>query len=319
MTTATLRSNSKGRTSKTRKPARTADGVLPMHGEKNDKLDFRAVLVDALTVPGKLSNAYSLFYKYSFLNMILVYIQTGRLEPIGNFKFWTEKLGRKIVSGPGSALFINHPYPVYKRDEAGNIVVKDGRKVIAFMRFYPKASVFQLSQTDGPELVLPDLPDWDKDVALKELDIEEVPFSHHDGNVQGYSAGRKLALNPVAASPFKTLIHEMAHIVLGHTDEDNIREYQRHRGIREFQAEATALLVCKELDVEGFDDSASRAYIQSWLSRDGRGASDFLERQGVSGKVELIDDDVVREIFSAVDKILTAGRKRHFDKLAEIA
>lgn len=319
MTTTTAR-RAKGRTttaSKSRKPARTAEGVLPMHGENNDKLDFKAVLVEALSVPGKMSNAFSRFYRYSFLNMLLVFMQTGKLEPMGNFKFWTEKMGRKIVSGSGSALFVNHPYPVYKRDEAGNVVVIDGRKVIAFMRFYPKASVFQLFQTDGPELVLPELPDWNKDMALKSLDITEVPFSDGDGNVQGYSIERKLALNPVAAAPFKTLIHEIAHIVLGHTDRDSLKEYQQHRGIREFQAEATALLVCKELDVDGFDDSASRAYIQSWLSHDGRGASAFLKRQGLTGKAELIDDEVVREIFAATDKILVAGRKRHFEKLAE--
>jgi hypothetical protein len=290
-----------------------------MHGEDNDKLDFKAVLLAALTVPGQLSNAYSLFYKYSFLNMLLVYMQTGQLEPMGTFRFWTEKMGRKIVSGPGSALFVNHPYPVYKKDEAGRYVMVDGRKVIAYMRFFPKASVFQLFQTEGPELVLPELPDWNLDMALKSLDIVEVPFEGFDGNVQGYSIDRTMALNPVAAKPFKTAIHEMAHIVLGHTTPDELKEYQRHRGVREFQAEAVALLVCHELGIDSkdFDESASRAYIQTWLDQDGRGASAFLKRQGVSGGAELIDDEVVREIFSATDKILVAGRKRHFDKLAE--
>jgi hypothetical protein len=302
-------------TAATRKPARTAEGVLPMHGD--EKLDFKAVLLAALTVPGKMSNAYSRFYHYSFLNMVLVYMQTGKLEPVATFKKWVA-LGRNVVRGQ-KALFVNHPRPVYKRDEAGNTVLKDGKPVIAFTMFIPKATVFQLFQTDGPELQMPETPEWNKDEALKVLDIEEVKFSHSDGNTQGYSVNRTFALNPVAVSPFKTMIHELAHIVLGHTDKESLAEYQTHRGIKEFQAEAVALLVSRELEVEGFDESASRAYIQNWLGIDRGSVPDQLTWNDEIEDVDLVNDQVVREIFSVTEKILIAGRKRHFEKLAEQA
>jgi antirestriction protein ArdC len=291
---------------KSSKPRRTAEGKLPMNG---DDVDLRAVLLAALTVPGQLSKCYNRFHRYSFMNMVLVFMQTGRLEPMANFKKW-HALGRKVISGPGSALFVNHPlYNVYKRDEAGNILLdKDGHKIVAYKRYGPKATVFQLFQTDGPELTYPETPDWDRAQAVKELDLTEVPFADQDGNKQGYSQDRTFAINPVAEAPLKTAIHEWAHISFGHTTPDQLSKYREHRGIFEFQAEAVALLVCKELGVEGFDESASRAYIQNWL---GPQTGDFV-KDG-----ELVDDSVVRSIFSVTDKILVAGRKRHYDKLSE--
>lgn len=295
----------RGRKTYSSKPRRdVTQSNVPTNGE--GKLDLRAVLLAALTVPGKMSNAYSRFHRYSFMNMVLVFMQTGQLEPVATFNKW-KALGRMVSRGQ-KALWINHPRPVYKRDEAGNTVIVDGKKLIAFVMFEPKPTVFQLFQTEGPELTFPETPDWDKDQALDVLDIQQVGFKHSDGNTQGYSVDRKVALNPVAVAPLKTLIHEIAHVVLGHTDKDGLAEYAKHRGIKEFQAEAVALLVCRELEVEGFDESASRAYIQSWLAGS---ATDYIDGN------KLVDDSDVREIFSATDKILVAGRKRHFDKLAE--
>jgi hypothetical protein len=303
-TTATRRG---GKTYKSTKPRRDVTQTnLPVDGE--GKLDLVKVLLAALTVPGRMSNAFNRFHRYSFLNMLLVFMQTGRLEPVANFKKW-QSLGRKIISGKGSGLFIRHPKPVYKRDQAGNTVYgEDGKPVIAFTMFELRPTVFQLSQTDGPELEFPPTPDWDLELALESLDIQRVPFRKADGNIEGYAYERKLALNPVTVSPFETAIHEIAHIVLGHTSKDRSGDYAKHRGVMEFQAEAVALLVNRELDVDGYDEAASRAYIQSWL---GGTASDYVDGN------KLVDNDVVREIFSATDKILVAGRKRHYDKLAE--
>jgi hypothetical protein len=38
-----------------------------------------------------------------------------------------------------------------------------------------------------------------------------------NGNLQGYSFDRKFEVSPVAVYPMKTLLHELGHIVLGHT------------------------------------------------------------------------------------------------------
>ena len=58
----------------------------------------------------------------------------------------------------------------------------------------------------------------------------------------------------------------------------------------EFEAEATAFLVAKELELIEWDAAESRAYIQGWL-----------------GGAEVSADNITR-VFAAVNKILTAGR-----------
>lgn len=300
---------------KTRKPARVAPDTLPL---ADGKLDMVAMLIEALTMPGQMSQCYNRFHRYSFLNMVLVFMQTGRMEPLGTFNFWAKRMGRRIVSGPGSALFVNHPVFVPQRNEDGSPKIVDGKRVQKLVGFVPKPTVFQLSQTDGPELAMPELPEWSYAEALAALDITEVPFAHHDGNTQGYSTGRNLAVSPVAAAPMKTAMHEIAHIVLGHTavDADGAPQfdYANHRGVAEFQAEAVALLVCNELAIEGFDASASRAYIQHWL---GSHATDYVHHDDSIGDTALdVNDSTVRAIFSAVDKVLVAGRKSHYAKQA---
>ena len=58
----------------------------------------------------------------------------------------------------------------------------------------------------------------------------------------------------------------------------------------EFEAEATADLVAKELELIAWDPAESRAYIQTWL-----------------GGADVTEDNITR-VFAAVNKILTAGR-----------
>ena len=111
-----------------------------------------------------------------------------------------------------------------------------------------------------------------------------------NGNSQGFSFedgdGRHVAINPTAAYPAKTLLHELAHLMLGHCKQGD----HTHRGVAEFEAEATAYLVAKELELIEWDPAESRAYIQTWL-----------------GGREVGEDHITR-VFAAVNKILTAGR-----------
>ncbi len=70
------------------------------------------------------------------------------------------------------------------------------------------------------------LPEWDAERALAALDIEQIAFTETDGNCQGYAKKRQIAINPVAQLPHKTLFHEAAHVVLGHTTRSRLH---RHR------------------------------------------------------------------------------------------
>jgi antirestriction protein ArdC len=134
-----------------------------------------------------------------------------------------------------------------------------------------------------------ELPGWDVDTALSVLGIDRVAFTMVNGNAEGFSFedddGRHFAINPTAAYPAKTLLHELAHLVLGHCKGND----ETHRCVAEFEAEATAYLVAKELELIEWDAAESRAYIQTWL-----------------GGTEVTETAISR-VFAAVNKILAAG------------
>jgi Zn-dependent peptidase ImmA (M78 family) len=117
-----------------------------------------------------------------------------------------------------------------------------------------KARWFAISQTIGDEITPPRLPEWEAERALAALDIEQITFTDTDGNCQGYAKKRQIAINPVAQLPHKTLFHETAHVILGHTSEADFTDTERTpKNLREVEAEAVALLCCEALNLEGAD------------------------------------------------------------------
>lgn len=76
---------------------------------------------------------------------------------------------------------------------------------------------FVLSLTDGKPYEPVAVEAWWEDRALAGLGVTRIPFGHYDGKAQGYSAARReVAISWVAALPHKTLIHELAHVLLNH-------------------------------------------------------------------------------------------------------
>jgi antirestriction protein ArdC len=261
---------------------------------KTTDIDWRATLTEALNAPGALGNTYTRFYNYSFLNQIRLMMQ-GTREPVATYNRWQE-LGRQVRKG-SKAKVVLAPVLVGGdlKDASGNMVIGDDgkpRKRQILVGFRDSRSVFGYSDTDGDELPLVELPGWDVDTALAALNVDRVTFDMINGNAQGFSFeddnGRHVAINPTAAYPAKTLLHELAHLLLGHCQQGD----HTHRGVAEFEAEATAYLVAKELQLIEWDAAESRAYIQTWL-----------------GGAEVTEDNIT-PVFAAVNKILTAGRIR---------
>jgi hypothetical protein len=192
-------------------------------------------------------------------------------------------LGRTVLAGSKAFEIIVPIFARKPKDEEDEEAALIGFKAVR--------RIFTYSQTEGEELPPIQLPEWDLATALRTLNIRQVPFAALSGNLQGYSQGRDIAINPVAAHPEMTLFHEVGHVVLGHTTPEMIAEYEHHRGDMEFGAEGTAHLVMKELGrLTVVMASNSRAYIQDWL----RGARP--------------PDKAIRQVFAATDDILKAGR-----------
>jgi antirestriction factor ArdC-like protein len=168
---------------------------------------WSALLIEAVTKPGLIMKAYSVFHQYSVGNQILALVQCQmrglQPGPINTFPKWKD-LGRFVKRGE-RALTMCMPITCKRREE-------DSDEDHTFTSFVYKARWFVLSQTDGLELEPITVPQWDAERAISGLGIERIPFDHTDGNVQGFARKRQVAVNPLAQLPYKTLFHELGHL-----------------------------------------------------------------------------------------------------------
>lgn len=258
--------------------------------------DWSALLVEAVTKPGIISAAYSRFWNYSPGNQILAIVQCYQrsLEPgpINTFCGWRD-LGRFVRRGE-QAITLCMPVTVKQKVEKPptDSSPDDGTEcpVAQFTRFLYRPNWFVLSQTAGKEYVPTALPTWTEADALQVLSITHVPFTAVDGNALGYASQRHVAISPLADLPHKTLFHELAHVVLGHTQQATVMVDGAvlSRSTIEVEAEAVALICCESLGMPGADQA--RGYIQHWLG------------------TETITERTAQRIFKAADAVLKAGR-----------
>jgi hypothetical protein len=255
---------------------------------ENYQVQFRELLKRAVSEPGTISAAYSAFHDYSIGNQLAALFQcTLRKIPVGpisTLKNWNSK-GRYVKRGE-KAIWLCMPI-------TGKKTVKDevtGDETADHYTFFVwKPRWFVLAQTEGQEYK-PDavIGTWNRAKALETLKIEERPFEMVDGNCQGYSQHRVIAINPLAVNPIKTTIHEMAHVLCGHTTEGRVTDSEiTPRHLREAEAESVAFLVGSILGLENLSDC--RGYIQGWLQGDS------------------IPEKSAQKIFRVADQILKAG------------
>lgn len=288
---------------------RTHGAAAPQ--DRKEQPDWAELLVEAVTKPGIISAAYNRFWQYSMGNQLLAAWQCAmrriELGPIHTFKGWSG-LGRHVRRGE-KAITLCMPVQVKRKvkdqkieevrvgDGAERQLTGPGGEVPTSATsqmvtvFTYKPHWFALAQTEGADYVPVDVPEWSEAEALHSLHIDRVPFRHPDGNCQGYAAERRVAVSPIAALPHKTLFHELAHVLLGHTEEGNtLDDHDRTpRNLREVEAEAVAYICCESLNLAGAPES--RGYLQHWL-----GNQNIPERSA-------------QRIFKAADAILKAGRR----------
>ena len=257
---------------------------------------WSALLVEAVNKPGLIMEAYSAFHNYSIGNQILALVQCQLrgLEPgpINTFPGW-QALGRTVKRGERAVILCMPITRKVRDEETQQSEGEHGERT--FTSFMHKARWFAISQTIGDEFTPPRLPEWEAERALAALDIEQIAFTDTDGNCQGYAKKRQIAINPVAQLPHKTLFHETAHVILGHTSEADFTDTERTpKNLREVEAEAVAFLCCEALNLEGAD--YCRGYIQNWL----------CPAIGYNG--DAIPEKSAQKIFRAADQILRAGR-----------
>jgi antirestriction protein ArdC len=255
---------------------------------------WAALLERAVMEPGIISSAYFAFHEYSLGNCILAWSQAEErkiaLGPIATYAKW-QALRRQVRRGE-KAIWLCQPVTIKRKIDGTD----QDEEIIT--RFAYKPHWFFLAQTDGAEIPSAAIPGWDRTRALSNLDVTEEPFASLDGNCQGYAHHRTIAVSLVAAHPLKTFAHEVAHVILGHTTEQEQTDSElTPRTLREVEAEATAMLVCAALGLPGVE--LSRGYIQHW---------------NASG--EAIPERSCQRIFKAADQILKAGTTTPADTAA---
>lgn len=256
--------------------------------------NFEALLSEAISSPGLVHSSYRAFKNYSLGNRAWITSQMRQrdlpIEPVSTFKDWESK-GRKIKKGE-KALWMLMPVSYVKKGQES--LPESEREPGVF--FAAKPRWFSISQTEGQEL--PELDSKgtigaiDESSLLSQLDIAKVPFDSLDGNIQGWASKRTIAINPLAAMPEKTLFHEIAHVLLGHTEEGTFSHDEKTpKNLMEVEAESVAYLVLASLNVPGLE--YPRGYIQGWL-----------------GNGESIPEKSAKKIMNVADKILkTIERK----------
>jgi antirestriction protein ArdC len=245
---------------------------------QNNSNTWQQLLNEAVTKRGLLAAAYNAFHSYSTGNQVLAMVQCQQrgitAGPLATFPAWKDK-GRYVKKGEKALMLC---MPVTRKNEDDE----------TYTSFIYRNRWFVLSQTEGAEIEQPNPPTWDKSHALAELGITEIDFDLIDGNVMGYAKKRSIAISPLAFAPFKTLFHELAHVVLKHTEEADFSDTdQTPKSLREVEAECVALILCESLNLSGAD--YARGYIQNWLSG------------------EVIPEKSAQKIFRAADRILKAG------------
>lgn len=263
----------------------------PEAHQKATGVNFNELLARALTEPGILSKAYRRFHRFSLGNQLLAVIQLEErsmpLSPIASYSRWQE-LGRTVRKGE-KALSLFMPVTI-KHKEMDNSTGEEIETGKVYTRFMMKRHWFTLDQTEGAEYQEPiAIPTWSAEQALMKQGITEIPFAMVNGNVQGYAMEHSIAVSQLAEYPHKTRFHELAHVVLGHTNDAGCWDTASlSKQVKEAEAEGVAFILCSLLDLPG--QAESRGYIQNWL--DG----------------ENLPEKSAQRIFSAAQTILAAGK-----------
>ena len=221
----------------------------------------------------------SSFHDYSFNNVLLILAQRPDATAVAGYRAWQAK-GRQVRTGEhGIHIF---GYRLQKVTEADNHDDEpaEGENTGKTITRFPVLTVFDITQTDridgaaDPTALTHLLTGADDHGIVDRLTdhltgegwtVARRPLA---GGLNGYTdpAGQMIVLKDTLSAEHaaKTLIHETAHILLGHTE--NLADYAHHRGLAETEAESVAYVVA---GLTGFDTSNySIGYIAGWAHAD---------------------------------------------------
>lgn len=227
----------------------------------------------------------SKFHSYSLNNTILILCQKPDAKRVAGYKTW-QSLGRQVRKGEKS-IRILAPCPFKK-----TIKDDDGEEKVVMIPRYRVVGVFDISQTDGPDLPtiyngpLKDGVDGYEKLLGDLLSIcpVHVSFDDIEGGANGFfSPGENricVKKGMSEAQTIKTLIHEMAHQML------HGGKCLKDRETKEVEAESVAYTVCNWLGIE--TDDYSLSYVAGWSS-----GKDLKELRGSMEAIRVASKEMI--------------------------
>ncbi len=254
----------------------------------DDSLDTLAKAVDDVRASEAFRQYLAVqarFHRYSWHNSMLIAMQRPDATRVAGYKTW-QSLKRQVRKGEqGITIFAPCPW---KRE------TDDGETEQGI--FFRAVHVFDVGQTDGPELPDVDVPTIDTasdDLLANLRRVADqrgiaVTFAKLSGGLFGVSKGGTVDVDNThpTGQQAKTLAHELAHEALHKSKDALAGMLEKTRSIAELEAESVAYVVCTHfgLDVEV---RASR-YIALW-DGDAKALRASLERIANTAR-SLIDD-----------------------------
>ena len=241
-----------------------------METKEKFNVNYSDILKEVLTEKGAISECYSMFHSFSILNQFIACHQLKSMglpiKPIACKSLWNKRGMRIKTEHEGNAIWLR--MPVTKKYEE---IDAEGNEIESFRTFFNfKPNWYSLSQVETkngkkafirrPDANL-DLAKFNLDKVIADFDIKKIDYESTNGNCQGYCYPKEktFAVSELAENPFKTAIHEIAHIRLGHADVDDTRD------IKELEAESVAYIVLSVLGAENDVLEKMRGYIQNWF------------------------------------------------------
>jgi hypothetical protein len=212
---------------------------------------------EALTV---FLDAMAHFRNYSFGNVLLIARQKPDARNVAGMWAWNQ-LGRRVKRGEKGIAILAPMVAKARKDDVKSDGEDDNRpSLLGFRRVY----VWDESQTDGAALPELDKVTGEAGVYLDRLreyvNAQSITLEYNESIAPalGMAFGNTIRLLPgqTDAETFTTLVHELSHLMLKHTE----RHTATTKTVRETEAEAIAFVVGKAIGLT--TATASASYIQ---------------------------------------------------------
>jgi hypothetical protein len=201
------------------------------------------------------------FRNYSFGNVLLIARQKPQATHVAGMWSWNQ-LGRRVKRGEKGIAILAPMIAKTRREDQNGDGEADSREQRALLGFR-RVFVWDVSSTEGDPLAEPVKVTGDAGVYLERLRdyiISQgitLEYNESIAPAQGMAFGTTIRILPgqTEAEEFSTAVHELAHLMLKHSE----RRSTITKTVRETEAEAIAFVVGKSVGLT--TSTASADYI----------------------------------------------------------